>query len=121
MRKPQDNGRDEIDEHDQPTEPMPRINTLALSPSTLPSPHGEKASNNEIVPVPQPHERPFPQEYVSSTQVRQPPSQENASVPSPATPIKPTNQGERPAPVQSTYPKRANKKRSSPLPAFVGL
>jgi hypothetical protein len=97
---------------------------VALSPSILPDPRGEKASNSEIVPMPQPHERPFPQEYVSSTQVQQPPSQENASVP-PATPIKPTNQGRRPTngptPVQPTNPKRSNKKRNSLLPAFVGL
>ncbi len=56
MRKqqPKDSFLDELDEHDQPTEPMLTATPLSFAPTA--------ASGDTFIPAPQPYERPFPQQ-----------------------------------------------------------
>ncbi len=58
---PQNNGADEIDEHDMPTEPIPYE---PVSPSAPTISERAGLSTNEVVPAPQPLEQPFPRQYV---------------------------------------------------------
>jgi hypothetical protein len=58
---PQNKGADEIDEHDMPTEP---IHYEAMSPSAPTVSEGASSPSDEVVPVPQPLEQPFPRQYV---------------------------------------------------------
>ncbi len=54
-QRSQDNFLGEQDEHNQPTEPMPRIVPPSSSPTASPT-------DAVHIPVPQPYERPFPQQ-----------------------------------------------------------
>lgn len=59
---PQNNGADEIDEHDLPTEPIPYD---VASPSSSNVSNGANPSYyDEMFPAPQPVEQPFPRQYV---------------------------------------------------------
>jgi hypothetical protein len=58
---PQNNGAEEIDEHDMPTEP---ISYEAVSPSAPTVSQGANPSYHEMVPTPQPLEQPFPRQQV---------------------------------------------------------
>lgn len=57
---PQNNGAEEIDEHDMPTEP---ISYEVVSPSAPTISEGANPLNG-MVPTPQPLEQPFPRQYV---------------------------------------------------------
>jgi hypothetical protein len=48
---------DDIDEHDQPTEPALPVVLPPISPTI---PYGVPTVANEYIPAPQPHDRPFP-------------------------------------------------------------
>lgn len=58
---PHNNGADEIDEHDMPTEPIPYE---PVSPSAPTISEGAGLPTDEAIPVPQPLEQPFPRQYV---------------------------------------------------------
>ncbi len=54
---------DEIDEHDQPTEPMP----VVQPPPSPAGTYGEPTAAGANIPMPQPYERPFPYQEVPYT------------------------------------------------------
>ncbi len=122
----QANATTQIDEHDEPTEPMRRSDVSAFAPSN----EGESvAPNAEDVPSPKSLTQPFPQQYV-----QQPPVTPSAPTYGPANgngvypylPPKPAMQGgKRPAggvPVQAaTVPEQGRKVRRKFIPVAVGL
>ena len=55
--KPQDNVSGNMDEHDAPTEPMLQIYP---SPSAFTVPNDVPTVDGQGIPMPLPHERPFP-------------------------------------------------------------
>ncbi|MDQ6660206.1 MAG: hypothetical protein M3Z24_04485 [Chloroflexota bacterium] len=111
---------EEIDEHDQPTEPMAKI-VLAPFSQTIQSDRG--------VPAPQPQERPFPRQ--NSYPSREPEQGVPTSRAYPYLPPAPTsNKGQQPVGgASSGYPQlppQANRVQPyqpkwSPVPMFVGL
>jgi hypothetical protein len=113
----QDNFLEAADEHNQPTEPMPRI-----IPS--PFPQGDDAQ----VPVPQPFERPFPNQDGYKNAL---PGVDNRSPGASSYPYLPPGpemrrQGRPPGGATSLWPGDAVKPvqargRRSPLPIFVGM
>lgn len=68
---------DDIDEHDQPTEPSLPVVLPPISPTI---PYGVPTVANEYIPVPQPHDRPFPYQDVAYG---------NPPYAAPATPVYP--------------------------------
>ncbi len=53
-QQPKDSYLDELDEHNQPTEPLPPPNASPFAPT----------EDDSFIPAPQPYERPFPQQVV---------------------------------------------------------
>ncbi len=129
-QQPQENYYEDIDQHEAPTEPMVLI-LPSSSPSSVTVPNGEPTVGGYGIPVPTPHERPFPYQDVP-----QYPSQGAfGSSQTPVYPVLPpvpqhTKKGKRPAgsaapgypvrvptPVANTQARR----RSSSLPNLVGV
>src|SRR6266704_4592284 len=67
-QKPQSGMQDDMDEHNQPTEPMPHYPDPMLS--TLPG--AGFPAQSDFIPVPQQQEQPFPQQYVGNVLPPQP-------------------------------------------------
>ena len=62
-QQPQDNFYEEIDQHEAPTEPMmPIFPPTSHSAATVPN--GEPTVEGYDIPMPTPHERPFPYQHV---------------------------------------------------------
>lgn len=116
MRKQrsQDNFSGEQDEHNQPTEPMPRIVPPSSSPTASPA-------DAVHIPVPQPYERPFPQQNGFPGIANRPPE---ASA-YPYLPLAPGvgKQDRPPGGAISTPPGGSfqSRPRRSPLPILVGI
>ena len=113
MRKQQsqDNSLREQDEHNQPTEPMPRI----VPPSSSPA-----APTDAIdIPVPQPYERPFPNAFPGSA--NRPPETFAYPYLPPAPGV--GKQDRPPGGAIPTSPDNAfrSRPRRSPLPILVGI
>lgn len=125
-QQPPDNSQEEIDQHDAPTEPMMPV---VPSPFAVTVPNGVPTMDGQGIPVPTPHERPFPYQDV----------QQNGASPGypvyPMLPPAPKNEkgGKRPpggaTPAYPVYPGEANKPaaqagaqhRSSLVPHLVGV
>lgn len=113
----QDNPFDEIDEHNLPTEPMGPI---------IISPPSSSISGDERIPMPQPHERPFPQQQVRDVPpfgiAQRPPETSVYPYLPPAPAI---DKGGRPAggasPGCPTSSAQATEPKRSAFPAYVGL
>lgn len=89
MRRKQilpNNNAGEIDEHDQPTEPMPYFPPPQLAP-TLPA--GIAPVDEPTLPVPGPYEQPFPQQYAPGVQLPAPPYSPDPARPYPYLPPAP--------------------------------
>jgi len=113
----QDNFLEAEDEHNQPTEPMPRF-----IPS--PFPPGDDAQ----VPVPQPYERPFPSQDGYKNAIPGVGNRPPGASPYPYLPPAPETrkQGRPPGGATSLWPGAAvtpapARARRSPLPVFVGM
>ena len=113
---------DDIDEHDQPTEPALPVVLPPISPTI---PYGVPTVANEYIPVPQPHDHPFPYQDMSYG---------NSPYAAPATPVYPVlpmgNDRRPPGGVMPGYPvgpDRGNatvptsRARRSSLPLLVGI
>jgi len=107
--EPKDSYLDELDEHDQPTEPwLPAVA----------SPFGPTAGPGELsIPAPQPYERPFP------TQSATPVPGSNGGLPgTPVYPQLPPAGGVIPAiPANTQAPPVPSTPRRSPWPILLGL
>jgi hypothetical protein len=128
---PQNNGAEEIDEHDMPTEP---IAYEAVSPSSPTASQGATSSYNEAIPVPQPLEQPFPRQYVPVMPSQMAPPQAAGIGVYPVSPPPPVQGqkkgklspggvigsgiGQPPVDARSV---RATQRRSSSVPALVKL
>jgi len=116
----------DMDEHDQPTEPVPKI---ILPPSSTTIPGGVWPFDDEVIPAPQPHERPFPQQDVRGVPHPGSPYRPPETPVYPYLPSAPAiNQGYRPpggaVPIQPEGPGPAiqsTQPRRSPFPLLVGL
>jgi len=95
---PQKNNAGEIDDHDLPTEPIPR-NSMSSFPIAALS--GMSSLYQGKLPTPQPLEQPFPRQYVPWT---------------PRGTISVVDQ-----PVKGNKSVYASRPRRSPIPALVGL
>jgi hypothetical protein len=121
----QKNDAEEIDEHNQPTEPMPRF---VLSPSSPTIPNEEPLLEDPTIPMPVPSEQPFPQQQVSNVPPS-PPAYNPAPAPYPYLPPAPAiSVGDRLA--GGTVPGQPGKTRGSVkttqirrsrIPLLVGL
>lgn len=121
-----DNNANQIDEHDEPTEPMRYVGASPFD-ATVPS---ISTPEDEVIPSPQPHEQPFPQQQVPvMPQYPQPPQYAPGNGVYPYLPPVPVvSNGNRPAggvtPVQpgdvkgSAQPAKA---RRSVLSVSVGM
>jgi len=142
-QKPQSGTPDDMDEHNQPTEPVPHYPDPALP--TLPGP--DSPYQSLVLPAPQQQEQPFPQQYVGNVlppQSYQPQYIPGAPpvlyAPMPALPFgkkkgrrqrgQPTQPGGLVAPIapvsMSPAPAPAGRRqrgmaRKSPIPALIGL
>jgi len=110
----QDNFIDAQDEHNQPTEPMPRVSPLPFSPG-----------DEENIPVPQPYERPFPGQQgknIPGIDNRPPGASSYPYLPPAAMrmPGRPPGGTTAPWPASSGTPVQ-ERRRHSPLPIFVGM
>ena len=131
-QQPQDNFYEDIDQHEAPTEPMmPIFPPSSYSAPTVPG--AEPTVEGYGIPMPTPHERPFP--YQNVQQAR------SGGAGSPQTPVYPVlpsppqhaKKGKRPAggatpdypvyPVRVTTPpaKTRPQRRPSSLPTVVGV
>ena len=119
----QDDFFGDIDEHDQPTEPM----IPAFSPSSTTIADGVPTHGDDIIPMPQPHDHPFPGAFLPDS-----PYNQSAAPVYPVLPPAPTidKDGQRPAgsptPAYPMVPGKApqapaTRPRRSPIPVFVGL
>jgi hypothetical protein len=133
-QKPQSGTTGAMDEHNQPTEPMPQYPDPSLP--TLPGPGFP--SQADIVPAPQQQEQPFPQQYVGNVVSPQPYQPQYVPISpdraplfgrrkgrdqlrQPAVsiaPIAPVPMLPLPAPIGRQQRRMA---RRSPVPALVGL
>src|ERR1700687_3349723 len=121
----QKNDVEEVDEHNQPTEPMPR---LILSPSLPTIANEVLLPDNAAVPMPLPPEHPFPKQQVPN--IFPPPQAYSPTQPTyPYLPPAPTVPvGERPAggvvplqPGNARGDTKATQSRRSRIPLLVGL
>jgi len=116
MRKqrPQDNFLGEQDEHDQPTEPMPNIVPSSSSPTASPA-------GALHIPVPQPDERPFPQQNAFPGIANRPPE----AFVYPYLPPTPEVRGQERPPGGATPASSGgsfqSRPRRNPLPILVGI
>ncbi len=130
MPMSQNNKAEEIDEHDLPTEPIPRIDPASFMP-TVPVLNSAASPDEGTIPAPQPQERPFPQEPGPSIPAQQSPhpSSPNGAYPYlPPAPVIPKRKkgrrGGEAIPVQPANPGKQTPSgiaRRSPIPALVGL
>jgi len=112
-RGSQDNRAEEIDEHDQPTEPMPRFDIPSFTPTVA---SGVPSPDEETIPRPEPNARPFPQYPVpSGTYPYLPPAPSVQKGGRPAGGASPTQ------PVPTSVPARPAWVRPSAIPLLVGL
>jgi hypothetical protein len=118
MRGTQNKRAEEIDEHDQPTEPIPRFDLPSFTPtigSCVSSP------DQKTIPRPQPYARPFPQQppqypVRSGTYPYLPPAPNIQKRGRPAGGVPPTQS------VPTCEPARpARVRRRSAIPLLVGL
>src|SRR5712691_5551854 len=78
----------EVDEHNAPTEPLPRIQPLSPNSATIAG--GIPADSNEIIPMPTPYDRPFPyQSKAPPNPTYRPPGTPVYPVLPPASPVYP--------------------------------
>jgi len=116
----QANATTQIDEHDEPTEPMRRSDVSAFAPS-----NEGVAPSTEDVPSPKSLTQPFPHQYVQQPPVT-PNVPDNGNGVYPYLPPKPAMQGgKRPAggvPVQAgSVPEQGRKVRRKFIPIVAGL
>lgn len=118
---------DKYDDHSAPTEPMMPVILSPLS-STVPMIPGASPNTDGMIPTPQPHERPFPQQDDLSFHQRPgvpvypylppaPPVSGNGRPAGGAVPVRPVSSG---APTRSDRGNRVQPRRSA-FPLLVGF
>ena len=103
MKWQQPDSFEDMDEHDQPTEP----NLPVFLPPSSATAAGTPTNAGDAIPMPKPYEHPFPHEYIQNVA---PPNSPNSAPPS-TYPVIPGS------PVRTT----TGQARRSLLPLFVGL
>lgn len=105
------------DDYNQPTEPL----ELPVEPTT---PMGSWYSDDQSVPAPHAHTRPFPQEYAPARPYPQPPAAAPVYPVLPLAPLK-KQRGQPPGGAEPVYqpmqPVRLRRRHRSPVPGLVRL